>query len=47
MRDDQFRAESSPATERERLRRVFRRVMLVQVVALLVLWLLQARFGSG
>jgi hypothetical protein len=30
---------------RERLRRIFVRVMIVQVVTLALLWLLQARFG--
>ena len=31
---------------RERLRRIFTRVMIVQVVTLGLLWLLQSRFGS-
>lgn len=33
--------------ERARLRRVFIQVMIVQVIALVMLWLLQSRFGNG
>jgi hypothetical protein len=32
---------------RARLRRVFTRVMIVQVISLLLLWLLQTTYGTG
>jgi len=33
--------------ERQHLRSVFKRVMSVQVIALLLLWMLQHLFGNG
>jgi hypothetical protein len=32
---------------RARLRRVFTRVMIVQIISLLLLWLLQTTYGTG
>ncbi|HUF68338.1 MAG TPA: hypothetical protein VMM79_06755 [Longimicrobiales bacterium] len=41
-------AISSTETQaRARLRRVFTRVMIVQVISLLLLWLLQTTYGTG
>jgi hypothetical protein len=36
-----------PSSDRERLKGLFVRVMLVQVISLAFLWFLQARFGGG
>jgi hypothetical protein len=41
------RAARSPAQARARLRSIFVRVMIVQVIALALLWLLQSTFGLG
>jgi hypothetical protein len=40
-------AGRSPAQTRARLRSIFTRVMIVQVITLALLWLLQSRFGTG
>jgi hypothetical protein len=37
---------TSPPTERDRFRRTLVRVMSVQVVTLVLLWLLQARYAG-
>jgi hypothetical protein len=40
-------AAKSPAQARARLRSIFLRVMIVQVITLMLLWLLQSTFGTG
>jgi hypothetical protein len=39
-------SEDTPAADRSTFRRTLVRVMIVQVVALALLWLLQARYGG-